>query len=61
MMASELNTHKRYTVKFSQAEVIALTDAINDIEEYVTEEMFSSEKGLAVWGRIVDKVRGIQL
>ena len=60
-MATELQAHKRYNVKFSQAEIIALRDAINDIEEYVTEEMFSSEKGLSTWGRIVEKVRKIDL
>lgn len=58
-MATELQAHKRYEVKLSQAEVIALKDIMADIEEYVTEEMFSSPKGLAVWGRIVEKVRAI--
>lgn len=60
-MATELDANKRYAVKFSQAEVIALRDAIEDIEEYVTEEMFSSPRGLAVWGRIVTKVKAIEL
>lgn len=60
-MASEHNTSKRYTVKFSHSEVVALNDAINDIEEYVTEEMFSSDRGLAVWGKIVEKMRKIEL
>tara|TARA_R110002153_G_scaffold250597_7_gene407416 strand:- start:1024 stop:1206 length:183 start_codon:yes stop_codon:yes gene_type:complete len=60
-MASEHNTNRRYTVKFSQSEVVALTDIIADIDEYVTEEMFSSPKGLSVWGRITEKIRKIEL
>ena len=58
-MATELQAHKRYKVSLSQAEVIALKDIMKDMEEYVTEEMFSSPKGLSVWGRVVEKVRAI--
>jgi len=60
-MASEHNTSKRFTVKFSHSEVVAMRDIINDIEEYVTEEMFSSPKGLSVWGRIVEKMRNVDI
>lgn len=40
----------------SEIEVEALRDMLDDISEYVTDEMFSSPRGLGAFKRIKDKV-----
>lgn len=40
----------------SEIEVEALRDMLDDISEYVTDEMFTSPRGLGAFKRIQDKV-----
>jgi len=45
-----------YTLKLTGIEFKALREALLDINEYVDIEMFSSDKGLAAFNRIVEKI-----
>ncbi len=55
-MVYRSNSRTTYTLKLSSVEFKALKEALLDIKEYVDTEMFSSDKGLAAFNRIVDKI-----
>lgn len=46
---------RRYELALSETEVVALNEMLHDISEYVTDEMFSSPRGLGAFKRILDK------
>lgn len=48
-------TSRRYDLVMSEIEVEALNDILHDIEEYVTDEMFSSARGIGAFRRILVK------
>lgn len=48
-------TSRRYDLVMSEIEVQALNDILHDIEEYVTDEMFSSARGIGAFRRILAK------
>lgn len=51
---------RRYELSLSEIESQALNDILHDIEQYVTDEMFSSPRGLGAFRRILDKSNGMQ-
>lgn len=51
---------RRYELSLSEIESQALNDLLNDIEEYVTDEMFSSPRGLGAFRRIKEKSDAMQ-
>jgi len=51
---------RRYELLLSEIESQALNDLLHDIEEYVTDEMFSSPRGLGAFRRILEKSNSIQ-
>ena len=48
-------SHRRYALSLSENESQALNDILHDINEYVTDEMFSSPRGLASFRRLLEK------
>lgn len=52
----------RYTnsLILSEKEVIALDEMMDDIAEYVTDEMFSSHHGLGAFRRIREKTKKLK-
>jgi len=53
-MASKYS-NRRIEISFSEIEAQALNEMLHDIEEYVTDEMFSSPRGLGAFRRILEK------
>lgn len=51
---------RRYELLLSEIESQALNDLLHDIEEYVTDEMFSSPRGLGAFRRILEKSNSMQ-
>lgn len=51
---------RRYELSLSEIESQALNDLLHDIEEYVTDEMFSSPRGLGAFRRILEKSNAMQ-
>ena len=51
---------RRYELSLSEIESQALNDVLHDINEYVTDEMFSSPRGLGAFRRILDKSDAMQ-
>jgi hypothetical protein len=50
---------RRHELLLSEIEVEALRDMLDDISEYVTDEMFTSPRGLGAFKRIQDKVEAL--
>jgi hypothetical protein len=46
---------RRYELILSEIEAQALNEMLHDISEYVTDEMFSSPRGLGAFRRILEK------
>ena len=51
---------RKYELSLSEIESQALNDILNDIREYVTDEMFSSSRGLGAYRRILEKSDSMQ-